>query len=385
MTIPQLSCLYHLNIHSTSYKRTVWLYSKGNYDTLSENITNHNWNNLSESNVNDTTKQFETDILTLAKQSIPTKEITVRRDDKPWYDSEIRKFSRIRDRLKWKAEKSSNPVHWQRYKTMMNKVNNLKRHAKERFYSNIETNLTESANNNKRDFWKIIRHFVKSNTSSSTIPPLITEENGHRQIHVTDDEKADCLTTYFTSISTVPDVTPDLPVFQLKTNEKLESFEISELEVYDVLSSLNVNKASGPNFISYRLLKSVARAVSKPLTTLFNRLLKDGIFPECWKFSYVIPIPKKGDENDPSNHRPISLLNLLGKVMKRVIFKHIYNYLHSHNLIYRNQSGFLPGHSKTFQLIDIYHSICNTFDNNQFSCIVFCDISKAFDRVWHRG
>ena len=137
---------------STSYKRTVWLYSKGNYDTLSENRTNHNWNYLSESNVNDATKQFETDILTLAKQSIPTKEIIVRRDDKPWYDSEIRKFSRIRDRLKSKAEKSSNPVHWQRYKTMRNKVNNLKRHAKERFYSNIETNLIESSNNNKQDF-----------------------------------------------------------------------------------------------------------------------------------------------------------------------------------------------------------------------------------------
>ena len=48
------------------------------------------------------------------------------------------------------------------------------------------------------------------------------------------------------------------------------------------------------------------------------------------------------------------------------------------------QSGFLPNHSTTFQLIDIYHHICQTFDNNQFSCMVFCDVSKAFDRVWHK-
>ena len=68
-------------------------------------------------------------------------------------------------------------------------------------------------------------------------------------------------------------MTLDLPAFHLKTNEKLESLKISEQEVCDILSSLNVNKASGPNFISYRLLKSVARAVSKPLTTLFNRLI----------------------------------------------------------------------------------------------------------------
>ena len=268
---------------------------------------------------------------------------------------------------------------------MRNKVNNLKRHAKERFYSNIESNLTESSNNNKREFWKVIRHFVKSNSSSSTIPPLITEENGHRQIHVTDGEKADCLNKYFTSISTVPNITPDLPAFQLKTNQTLNTFEITEEEVYDIISCLNVNKASGPKFISYRLLKSVARSISKPLTMLFNRLINEGVFLECWKFSYVIPIPKKGDVNDPSNHRPILLLNPLGKVMERIVFKHIYNHMHTNNLLYRYQSGFLPGHSTTFQLIDIYHSICNTFDNNQFSCMVFCDISKAFDRVWHQG
>ena len=81
----------------------------------------------------------------------------------------------------------------------------------------------------------------------------------------------------------------------------------------------------------------------------------------------------------------LALLNPLGKVMERIIFKHLYNYLHSNDLICSHQSGFIPGYSTTFQLVDIYHSICNAFDNNQFSCMVFCDISKVFDRVWHKG
>ena len=55
-------------------------------------------------------EQFETDLLRFAKQAIPTKEIIVRKDDKPWYDSEIRKHSRIWDRLKSKAEKSNNRI-----------------------------------------------------------------------------------------------------------------------------------------------------------------------------------------------------------------------------------------------------------------------------------
>ena len=63
----------------------------------------------------------------------------------------------------------------------------------------------------------------------------------------------------------------------------------------------------------------------------------------------------------------------------------MYNFLIENNLLYKYQSGFLQHHSTVFQLIDIFHYICQAFDNNMFSCIVFCGVSKAFDRVWHKG
>ena len=44
------------------------------------------------------------------------------------------------------------------------------------------------------------------------------------------------------------------------------------------------------------------------------------------------------------------------------------------------QSGFIPGDSTVNQLVDIY----NTFDRGKQVRVAFCDISKAFDRVWHR-
>ena len=95
-----LSILFEYSL-STSNKRTVWLYRKGNYDALSENIINQNRNYLSESNVDDATKRFETDILSLAKQTIPTNAIAGHRND----NSEISKCLRIRNRLKSKAKK----------------------------------------------------------------------------------------------------------------------------------------------------------------------------------------------------------------------------------------------------------------------------------------
>ena len=63
----------------------------------------------------------------------------------------------------------------------------------------------------------------------------------------------------------------------------------------------------------------------------------------------------------------------------------MYNFLIENNLLYTYKSGFLQHHSTVFQLIDIFHYICQAFDNNIFSCIVFLGVSKAFDRVWHKG
>ena len=67
---------------------------------------------------------------------------------------------------------------------------------------------------------------------------------------------------------------------------------------------------------------------------------------------------KKGTPELPTNHRPGSLLSNIGKLMERVIFKHVCNFLYANDLIYKNQSGVLSGPSTVYQLLDIYHQIC---------------------------
>ena len=371
---------------SSSYKRLVWLYKRGNYQQLKEYIESYDWNFINDAPIDDVAKQFQDAFLGLVKDCIPSKEVTIHTEDKPWYDSVIKTHSRLRDKLRRKAVNTQNHTHWQAYKSARNKVNNLKKHAKELFYSNLEDNLTDTMSNNKQDFWKIVRHFVKENKSSGSIPPLvITNENDETSMHVTDREKVECLNEYFTSISTLSQDQPALPNLIPKTDAKLDQIIISEQEVIDMLETLNVNKASGPDGISNKMMKCVAKAIAKPLTSLYNPLLKHNHFPNIYKYSYVIPLYKKGERFLPSNYRPVALLSNVGKGMERIIFKRIYNFLSDNNLLYKYQSGFVPGHSTTHQLIDIYHHICQAFDHNQFSCMVFLDISKAFDRVWHAG
>ena len=172
-----------------------------------------------------------------------------------------------------------------------------------------------------------------------------------------------------------------MPAFEYKCQKRISSITCTPDKVASLIELLNPNKATGPDGISNKMLKAVSKEIAVPLSILFNRSFREGKFGEIYKYSNAIPLPKKGDNSDPSTFRPVSLLSNVGKVQERIAFKHIFNFLLENDLLYKYQSGFLPNHSTTFQLIDIYHHICQTFDNNQYSCMVFLDVSKAFDRV----
>ena len=370
-----------------SFQRTVWVYKKAKFEDLNEKILSYDWSCLQEGTVNEACAVFTAVFMNFVKSCVPSKTINVRPDDKPWYDNIIRKFSTKRDRMKKTSRKSGRSQDWEKYKHLRNKVNNLKKQAKENFYNNLEVNLVELQSNDRKGFWKIIRHFVKEHDSSSaTMPPLgMANADGQINFYTTNDEKANCLNEYFASISTVNDENVTLPNLSFKTQAKLSDITFTSKEIEDVIINLNVNKACGPDLISHKMLKECAHTVSKPLHILFSRSLNEGCFPDSWKIAQVTPIFKKGDKSLPSNYRPISLLSCCGKLFERIIFKHTYNYLFQNNLLYKYQSGFLPNHSTVYQLIDIYHHVCQTLDQSQISCMIFCDISKAFDRVWHKG
>ena len=125
--------------------------------------------------------------------------------------------------------------------------------------------------------------------------------------------------------------------------------------------------------------------MSYPICSLLNHSLRLGIFPDIWKDAFVSPIPKGGNAASVSKYRSISLLSCLEKVPERVIFKHPYNHFRDNDILSHLQSGFIPGNSTTNQLTFLYNTFCKAVDSGKEVHVVFCDVSKAFDRVWHKG
>ena len=107
--------------------------------------------------------------------------------------------------------------------------------------------------------------------------------------------------------------------------------------------------------------------------------------PNIWKEANVSPIHKKNDLSDVSNYRPISLLSTVSKVLEKIVHKYLFNFFRDNNVITAFQSGFVPGDSTVNHLIDIYNTFCKALDEGKEVRAIFCDISKAIDRVWHKG
>ena len=153
-----------------------------------------------------------------------------------------------------------------------------------------------------------------------------------------------------------------------------------------VLSRLVFDSELNHNKLPAKILKLTAIIIAEPLTNLFNKSLRDGIFPAFWKLANVKPIFKnKRSPSDISNYRPINLLSCLSKVLEKLVFKRIYEHLMNHDLLTDKQSGYRPKHSTQLQLMFLSHNLYETIDTGHDFTAIYLEISRYFDKIWHKG
>ena len=295
--------------------------------------------------------------------------------------STLKRQIRKRKQAYKRAKVTNLESHWKSFKKIRNKVTKLIRDSKQSHYDNIANKL-KSTTLSSKDWWSTLKSFIIPITNSS-VPPLEVNNS----IYTDECDKANILNSFFQSQTVLNEqnaILPDLPDIN-RLNSHLDSIVFTRLEVESVLKSLALGKASGPNGLSNRILRELSNELSTPFCSLFNQSLRSGTFPTQYKEANVCPVPKKGDTSIVSNYRPISLLNSESKVFERLVFKYLYNHLQDNNSLSSLQSGFIPGDSTTNQLTFLYNTFCQALDSGKEVRAVFCDISKAFDRVWHSG
>ena len=101
------------------------------------------------------------------------------------------------------------------------------------------------------------------------------------------------------------------------------------------------NKSHGLYSCPTRLLKCSRHIISAPLATLINNSVQRGIFPSKLKHAKIIPIFKDGDEAEPGNYRPISLLSVFNRLFEKIMYNRLKSFFKQILFILRVSVRFL--------------------------------------------
>ena len=157
--------------------------------------------------------------------------------------------------------------------------------------------------------------------------------------------------------------------------------DILECEVKWALRSTAVNKASGCDEIPAELFRSLKDYAIKVLHSLCQQIWKTHMWPQDWKRSTLIPIPRNDSTKECANYQTIALISHASKVMLNILHARLQHYANLE--IPDVQVGFRKGRGTRYQIANIFWIIENAraFQKSIYLC--FIDYTKAFDCVDH--
>ena len=155
-------------------------------------------------------------------------------------------------------------------------------------------------------------------------------------------------------------------------------------EVRNILEGIDHKKAPGEDGITSNILLHTFTMMPKFITEIYNQCLKTGTFPKIWKRAVIIPITKPGLENkeEVTKFRPISLLNVAGKVLEKLLINRIMHHLNTGDFLNRNQFGFTPQTGTIDAIMAVKNFIEETLKNKQHVAMISLDVKGAFDAAW---
>ncbi|KAL9957977.1 hypothetical protein ACROYT_G034937 [Oculina patagonica] len=298
----------------------------------------------------------------------------------PWYTEEIRHAKRERRKAerRWRLSKLNSDLV--AFKIKRNAVNNLMNRARQAFYTNF---IEENSFDQRKLFRASKRLFNQSQDDG--LPP-----NLHAPTFANE------LGKYFvTKIDTIrrqidADITDlTVPVESITVNSN--AMVIPTLSAFKTLSDKDVKSLIQNSALKTCPLDPMpSRLVSKcdallpVITSIVNKSLEAGHFPESWKEALVCPLLKKpGLDITFKNFRPVSNLAFLSKLTEKAVFHQIHDHVVDVGLYPIAQSAYRENHSTETALLKVKNDILLNMNKQHVTLLVLLDLSAAFDTVDH--
>ena len=317
--------------------------------------------------------------LPLTTRKIPSRSIR----HEPWVTGGLLKCIKKSKQLYHKMLKDrTNQSIKNKYTDYNNLLQKIKRYSKKSYY--IEQCITHRKNTSK--LWKTINHVIrKTHNKTEVIDKLKINDLDEYKGNLIADEFA----RYFSGIgkeyaTRMTSSRKDLCQYLDKIPTCRTSIflhPVTEIEVQKLIDKLEPKKSSGYDNINNILLKELKHIVTEPLSIIFNNSLVEGIFPEKMKKAKVVPLHKGKNHDETTNYRPISLLITILKILEKVMYTRVYNFLYNTWQLYASQYGFRKHHACDQAVGELVAVIAKGIEQKKFTPGVFLDLSKAFDSL----
>ena len=352
---------------------------------VQQDLLFHDWCYLDTNiSVNDSYEYLSNTIENSLNKHAPKKTVKIRADERfmePWLTVKIQKYNQKCRKLCDRARTSKDPAKFNKYKEYRNALNRIKHHEKRAYYKE----LFERIGKTSKFLWEVVKGIVKKANNKLSTPEIL-----HNNV-LYSDEKVVCnlFNDHFVtagervkaSIKTRSKVNPCQYVH--KVPDIFRFTTVTEGEICRIVYNMKPKTSSGIDNISNWLLKKLIHVIKLPLCMIIKRSLFEGVYPDLLKIATVHPLHKGGDKMLTDNYRPISLLPVISKVLEKLVFNRVTNYLEKNNVIYAKQYGFRRGHSTTDAIFNLVGEILKAFENDQMVLSIFIDLRKAFDTVSH--
>lgn len=342
-------------------------FSKANFPEINNTLRSHCWNHMS---LQTTSLQYKYDhflsvINTSLSKNVPLKTTTTSKSHKKPRHIKLLLKHKLYIYKKLKRDPSFKTAYKEACRAYDSAVN--------KWYDQIEHNIC--INTNTKKFYNYVNKKLKT---KSSIPPLLDSNN---KLLFSNLDKANLLNSSFQKTFTTDD--SRIPPTPLRQSELMPSFNITKSDVLLAVSRVKDKISRTPEGIPSYVIKRIIVSIIHPLVYLFDSFLQLNYVPIQWKKAVIIPVFKKGNQNNPLNYRPISLTSSFCRIFESILFDKILSHLLHNNLLSPFQFGFLPNRSTCSQILHCLNKWYNAFFSNVNTSIIYTDIAKAFDTVSH--
>ena len=161
------------------------------------------------------------------------------------------------------------------------------------------------------------------------------------------------------------------------------SFEpVAHASVLKLLQRLNPSKSAGIDNLTSKFLKEGATVLASPIRDLVNLSISLSSFPDDCKAAKLKPLYKKEAKTKPKNYRPISILQLISKIIERIIHDQTRAFLDENKILFAYQSGFRKHYSTDTCLSHFTDlKVRNDFEKGFLTGMILIDLQKALDTI----